>query len=177
MVTISNLNDDEYDQLAAQGTFVVGSYSDEGTALTPGKAFGSSKHIQEINERLSLTTPAKELPVESKKKKAKKVEEDEYPAGSLFRPRIKTIVFNTQIGKIRLNTVGILNCPQAICLIVDKDELKYEPAVGYKCEMIIGEETFSVAYFGFKFDWPDSNNVLMIFVVNQEDEHEQSDQS
>jgi hypothetical protein len=176
-MTKNSIINDEYDELATPGTVVVGSYTETGKPKTPTKMLGNQEIITKLNQRLAAESEHNGgIPISSKKKKVKNVEINESRFINLpVKSKTKTIVFNTQIGKIRVNTVGVLTCDHAICLIISRDELKYEPSLGYNCELIIDEETYPVAYFGFKFNWPDSDNILMIFVINRENNNHDSE--
>ena len=81
------------------------------------------------------------------------------------------VVFSTQLGRIRLNAVGVLDSQQAITLVfANEGEIRYEPAPGTNVQLVINGKVENTMYPGFKFNWLDSKMVLMVFVKLTEEE-------
>ena len=75
------------------------------------------------------------------------------------------VVFSTQLGKIRLNAVAVLDSNSALALVfANEGEVRYEPAPGTNVQLIINGKEEHTMYPGFKFTWVDQKKVIMVFV-------------
>lgn len=75
------------------------------------------------------------------------------------------VVFSTQLGKIRLNAVAVLDSTSALTLVfANESEIRYEPAPGTNVQLIVSGKVEDTMYPGFKFTWVDDKKVLMVFV-------------
>lgn len=81
------------------------------------------------------------------------------------------VVFSTQLGRIRLNAVAVLDSLNALTLVfANEGEIRYEPAPGTNVQLIVNGKAENTMYPGFKFTWVDNKMVLMVFVKLSEEE-------
>ena len=80
------------------------------------------------------------------------------------------VVFSTQLGRIKLNALAVLDSQTALVLVfANEGEIRYEPAPGTTVQLIINGRLENTMYPGFKFPWIDNKMQLMVFVKLPED--------
>lgn len=91
--------------------------------------------------------------------------QDDVPTSSI------EVVFSTQLGRIRLNAVAVLDSTSALTLVfANEGEIRYEPAPGTNVQLIVNGKVENTMYPGFKFTWVDDKKILMVFVKLSEED-------
>lgn len=80
------------------------------------------------------------------------------------------VVFSTQLGRIKVNTLAVLEDQNALILVFkDESEIRYEPAPGTNVQLIVESKLTNTMYPGFKLTWMDGKMILMVFVKVEEE--------
>ena len=75
------------------------------------------------------------------------------------------VVFSTQLGRIKVNALAVLNTDNALALVFANDAaISFEPATGSNVQLVINGQVYNTMYPGFRFTWMDNKIQLMVFV-------------
>lgn len=73
------------------------------------------------------------------------------------------VVFKNQFGKIKVSVIAATVDERSVCLIFkDEKELRFEPEIGDKFDIIVEGSTYNVFYPGFLFTWIDKKKKIMV---------------
>lgn len=85
------------------------------------------------------------------------------------------IVFKMSLGKLKVTVVSASIEDRAICLVFkDENDLRFEPELGDKFNVIIDGATYPVFYPGFLFTWLDHKKRIMVLGRILEEENDEN---
>ena len=134
-------------------------------AIKPGKQVKSSKRKPKAAAQEELPAPfyaeeAVEDPIELRQ---------EVKAPALPIPKPIVVVFNTELGKIKVIVDAVLEADQGLALVFKhEDEVRYVPERGHELELVVSGNPVKVMYLGHLYNWYVGTQQVMTFIKLEE---------